>query len=123
MHFKYDRDSKLMIQMHEARGALVTASATLSNGTAATLLAGDADKMLDLIEVSFATASILGVSVDLMNDGSVIRSVVAPAGGTLHMKFDAPVEQLTKNIAWVVDMEDTTGTTVKVNATFIKREK
>lgn len=123
MHSKYDRDGKLMVQLHDIRGAIVTANATLTTGTATSLLTGDADKMLDLIEMTCANNSSVGATVALINEGTTIRNINIPAYGTVQLVFDTPLEQLTKNTPWNVDMNDITGTTVSIGALFIKREK
>jgi hypothetical protein len=120
---KHDRDNKLMMAFHDIRGAIVSASASVSTGTGTSLIAGDSDKMLDLIEITLSNNSTVAAQVSLTNDGTIIKNLQIPVGGTLPLRFDAPLEQVTKNTPWLVDMEDITGTTVVVNASFIKREK
>ena len=120
---KYDRDDKLMVQLHDIRGAVVTANATVTTGTTTSLITGDADKMLDLVEVTFANNSSVGAHIDLINDGTTVRAVDIPAYGTVQLVFDTPLEQIIKNTPWNVDMNDITGSTVKIGALFIKREK
>src|SRR3990167_1446299 len=105
---KEDSYGRQFIAMHDVRGALVSANVTLTNGTGGTLIAGDADYLLDIVEITFATASTAGGAVvDLNNDGTVVRSVGLPAGG-MHLKFDVPLKQITQNTPWVVDMNDVT---------------
>lgn len=115
-----DTRGRQFIAMHDARGAIVTAAASLTTGTAATFLSGDASDFLDLIEATFANNSTAAATVTLANDGTTIRTIVVPAATTLAVKWDVPIKQLTKNVPWVIDMEDITGTTVTVGANFIK---
>ena len=116
---KTDSQGRQFIALHDVRGALVTASATLTTGTAQTLIAGDTDYFLDLIEVSFANNS-GSAQVLLTNDGTTICTVQAGAG-TTQMFFDAGLTQNTKNTPWLADLEDITGSSIVVNATFIKK--
>lgn len=116
-----DSRGKQLIAMHDVRSALVTAAASLTTGTAATFLAADNDYFLDLVEATFANSSTATASIALANDGTTIRTLSIPAGNTLQVFFDAPLKQLNKSIAWVIDMEDITGTTINVGATFIKQ--
>lgn len=107
--------------MHEVRNGLVTASASLSSGTAATLLAGDTGNLLDLVEVTLSSNSTITSSVVLKNDGTTVRTFQVPTNGSVSIAYDVPVKQLTKNTPWLVDMEDVTGTTVTIDAVFIKK--
>lgn len=122
---KHDTQGRQFVALHDVRGAIVTANATLSSGTAASLIAGDADYFLDIVEIQFSTGSTaaLGTAtagVDLINDGTVIRHIDVPEGGTVQLKFDVPLKQITKNTPWNLDMDDLTGTNVSVGATLIK---
>ncbi len=105
---------------HELRGGRVTANATLTSGTIASLIAGDTDYFLDIVEVQFSNNSTVGVGVDLGNDGSVSRHVDIPASSTVQLMFVNPHKQGVKNLPWTVQMDDVTGTTVKISATLIK---
>lgn len=116
----------MFVALHDVRGAIVTASATLTNGTATSLVAGDADYFLDLVEVQLSTGSTVALGtatagIDLKNDGTTIRHIDIPEGGTVQLKFDVPLPQITKNTPWVLDLDDITGTTVRVDAIFIKK--
>lgn len=117
---KHDLEGRAFIAMHDVRGALVSASASLANGTAATLVAGDTDYFLDIIEMTLGNNSTVAASVVLKNDGTTIRTLSVPANGTVQLTFDAPLRQATKNTPWIADMEDITGTTVSVDAVLIK---
>ncbi len=124
---KKDSQGRQFVAQHDVRGALVSANATITNSDAAltTLIAGDADYFLDIVEVSFANSSTAAVGIDLGNDGSIIRHVDIPAGNTVQLMFDTPLRQNTKNLPWTVDItgSDITGSTVNVAATLIKKTK
>lgn len=126
---KFDADGNLLTANFEVRGALVTANATLSNGTATSLIDGDSANFLDIVEMSFAcnSSAALGSAafgLDLINDGTVVRHIDLPdGGGTTQLQFNPPLKQVTKNTPWNVDLDDLTGTVVKVGATLIKRNK
>ena len=115
-----DATGRTYIAMHEVRGGLVTANASLTTGTSTILIAGDADKFLDIVEISLANDSTVAVHVDLTNDGTTIRGIDIPVTNTVQLYFDAPLKQITKNTPWNIDMGDITGTTVMVGATLIK---
>ncbi len=115
-----DNKGRQFIAMHEVRSALVTANASLTTGTATTLIAGDSADFLDIVEITFSNNSTVAVGVDLGNDGTIIRHLDLPAGMT-QLRFDAPLKQITKNLPWTLDMDDVTGTTVSVGATLIKQ--
>ena len=125
---KEDRDGKQLISLYDVRGAIVTATATLTTGTAGSLVLGDSDYMLDLIEVTAATNSTTvaagtGPTVDLISDGAIITTFGVPLPGSTTINYNAPLEQQTKNTPWNADLNDITGTTVTINARFIKRAK
>lgn len=121
-----DNKGRQFIAMHEVRSSLVSASASLTTGTATSLIAGDAADYLDIIEITFSSGSTaaLGtatVGVDLINDGTIIRHIDLIEGGAEQFRFDAPLRQQTKNTPWILDMDDVTGTTIRVDATLIKQ--
>lgn len=107
--------------LHDVRGALVSAAASPTTGTAVSLLAGDADYFLDCVEVSMTNQSTVAVGVALINDGTTIRTFQIPANKTELFKFDVPLRQQTKATPWVADMDDVTGTTLVVEGIFIKK--
>lgn len=123
---KEDAQGKLIIVPHTVRNAVFSANATLTTGTAGSLTAGDADYFLDIVEISFSTSSVaaaatLGGQIDLISDGTIVRSFGVPASNS-QFYYDLPLKQVTKNTPWVVDMSDITGTTVWVGATLIKKD-
>lgn len=96
-----------------------TATATLTTGTPATLASAVPGRFLDLVEVSFANNS-GAAQVQLLDDGTPVRTFQVPASTTLQAVFDPPVPQSSPNSVWQADMEDVTGSTVTVNATFLR---
>lgn len=108
----------LLTALH-ARDALVTASVTLTNGTSQTLIAGDLDYPLDLVEATFSNQSTVAAQVTLRDDGTDVRTL-AVASGCTELVPPAPYPQGRKGGNWTVDMEDITGTTIVVDALFIR---
>lgn len=121
MEHKHDTQGRWFIAHHDVRGALVSAAVSVSTGTPTSLIAGDSDYFLDIVELSFANASTASASVVIVNDGTPIRTFQVPASNTSRMSFDAPMRQQTKGTPWFIDMEDITGTTISVDAVLIKK--
>lgn len=123
---KRDTQGRTFIAQHDVRGALVSANASLTNSDASltSLVSGDVDYFLDIIEISLSNASTVGVGVDLGNDGTLLRHFDIPASSTIQLMYDAPLRQQTKNLPWTLDISgsDITGTTVNVAATLIKKD-
>lgn len=115
-----DQRGRQFIAFHEVRGSIFTAAATLTNGTATSLIPGDVDYFADIIEVSFANNSSGAARVSLINDGTIVKDLASGPGGNIH-QFNVPVAQPVKNTPWNVQMEDITNTTVVFNTRFIKR--
>ena len=126
---KHTTDGIYVTQPFEVSGAFVTASASLTNGTSATLVSGDSDYYLDLVEIMFSSTSTVALgtanfSIALKNDGSTERTFVMGEGqDVIQCTFPAPLRQNAKNTNWVVDMDDVSGTTVNVYATFVKKNR
>ena len=113
------------VENYVVRSAIVTASVSLSTGTPTTLLAGDTDYLLDLVQIYFANNSGAATTVTLMDDGTSLHTFNIPVvtvEGVLY-DFTVPWPQSTKGGRWYLDMPDITGTTIDVKALFIKREK
>lgn len=123
---KRDKEGRQFIAQHDVRSAIVTANASLSSSDAAftSLIVGDADYFLDIVEITLSNASTVGAGIDLGNDGTTIRHIDIPASSTVQLMFDAPLKQITKNLPWTLDISgtDITGTTVTVGAHLIKKD-
>lgn len=108
----------------QVRDLYTTAAATLTNGSAATLLAaGGAGVFHDLVHITFANNSTVAgntAQVQLLQDGTVMKTVQVPNANTLAIDFTYPLPQASAATVWTVDMEDISGSTVNVFATFIK---
>ena len=108
---------------YQARDLVVTAYVTVTSGTTTTLLTGDSDHFLDLVEISCATDSTVAATNFLLkDDGTTVRGFDVPVSGTVELKFPVPIPQSAKGGNWQVDMEDVTGTTLQVGALFIKNK-
>src|SRR3990167_584814 len=108
------------VENYVVRGAIVTASVSLSTGTPTTLLAGDTDYLLDLVQIYFANSSSAATTVTLLDDGTSLHTFNAPVvttQGALY-NFEIPWPQSAKGGRWYLDMPDITGTTVDVKAIF-----
>lgn len=122
MDNKKDQSGRQFIAHHDVRNSIVSAAATLTTGSAVTLISADADYFLDIVEATFANNSNAAANVLLTNDGTTIRNLQIPAGGSVQLFFDAPLKMNTKNQPWLADMEDITGTTIVIGATLIKKD-
>lgn len=123
---KQTPDGIQVMKLFDVDNAIVTASASITTGTASTLISGDSDYCLDLIKIQGTTTSTVamgttGFNIALINDGSTMINF--PFGHTNYQNFDyfAPLKQNTKNTPWIVDMDDVTGATVNITAWFVKR--
>ncbi len=115
-----DVGRQLMLPV-QVRDLLATASATLTSGTAASLLAGAGSGVFtDLIHATFANNSTATANIQLLQDGTVIKNIQVPAGNTFVFEPVRPIPAQTANTRWSVDMEDITGTTVFIDALFSK---
>ena len=117
---KKDTNEKQIIGFHEVRSAMTTATASLTSGAGVSLITGDTDYFLDILEMTCANNSAT-VNVLLKSDGTTVRTLQLPANTTKQYKFDVPLKQETKETPWVVEMEDITGTTVTIDAHLIKK--
>lgn len=108
------------LTQREVRTSTLSTLVSVTNGVATSFIAGDTDYFLDIIELTIANASTVAATVALTNDGTTIRTFVAPASTTLCLQFNAPLKQNTKNTPWLVDMEDISGTTLNIGAYLMK---
>ncbi len=106
--------------MHEIRLARVTAYATVTTGSPTVLNPGDADYFTDIVEIQLSNNSTVAVGADLITDGTKVRHFEIPANSTVEIGYGVPLMQGTKNLPWLIDLPDITGTTVEVGATLIK---
>lgn len=117
----FDDVGRRITMPFQVRDLVSTASASLTNGTAITLLAaGSGGVFNDCVHVSFANNSTAAANVVLLSDGTIIKTIQVPANNTLSIDFTYPLTQPVANTIWSVDMEDVTGTTVNVDAVFVK---
>lgn len=116
-----DDVGRQLIWPYQVRDLAATAQATLSNGASTALLAaGGSGVFHDLMHITMANNSTVAASVTLKDDGTVAKTFQVPASSTIAIDFTYPLLQGTANGGWNADMEDITGTTVTVDATFIK---
>lgn len=119
----FDDVGRQVMTPYQVRDLIVTAYVTVTSGTVATLLAGDADHFLDLLEISCATDStVASTNFLLKDDGTTVRGFDIPVSGTVELKFPVPLPQSAKGGNWYVDMEDVTGTTLQIGALFVKNK-
>lgn len=106
------------ITRHYVRDLVYTAQASLTTGTAATLLTGTANFYADLVQLTAANNSTAAATVAVLDEGTTVRTLVIPAGSTVSFSFTPALKQSATGGNWSVDMEDITGTTVSVAAEF-----
>lgn len=115
---------KIQIENYIVRGSVVTAVAQMTSGAGATLITGDADYLLDLIEIRFANDS-AATSVVLKDDGTTVGTFPIPVstaqGGAYS--FATPLPQGAIGGRWYLTMGSQSGTVIDVYATFIKQTK
>ena len=118
----YDDVGRQVMTLYQVRDLISTASASITNGTSTVLLAGTSGEFHDLIFISFTNSSDAAVTVALTDDGTTVRSYVAPVtttnSGIVQMDYPIPWPQGAAGSAWRVDMPDISGTTVTVQALF-----
>lgn len=120
--FRGDLIGRQLVRPVQARELLTTAYATLTTGTATTLLASAASTFNDLIYLVGANNSDVAVTVNI-SPGSAEGTVLTlqiPANGTAGIACPVPMPQNTAANTWTADMGDITGTTVFLSALFSK---
>ena|SRR3990167_8327841 len=118
----YDVFGRQIITPYQIRELIATASATVANGTETTLLAGIAGTFLDLIHISCSNNSDAAVIVSIRDAtiGGVVKTISVPANGVSSLNFQVPYPQNFRADTWTADIPDITGTTVTVEALFVK---
>lgn len=106
----------------QVRDLTITAYATYTTGTEATLLAATAGSLHDLIYVLASNNSTAAVGIDIrpVLAGNVVMHLEIPANGVVGVATPVPIPQSASDTgnAWTVDLPDITGTTVYVSALF-----
>ncbi len=116
----YDVVGRQITRPVQMRGLLSTAYATMTTGTATTLLQSASSTYNDLVYLVGANTSDVAVTVNV-SPGSAEGTVLTlqiPANGTAGIACPIPFPQGTAANAWTVDMGDITGTTVYISALF-----
>lgn len=117
----YDDVGRAIVVPYQVRDLVQTAYASVSSGTPVTLISGDSGFFHDLMEISFASNSTVAVtSVTLKDDGTTVRIVDIPPDDTVQLTFPVPLNQGAKGGNWQVDMDDVTGVTIDIGATYIR---
>lgn len=120
----YDDVGRQVMTLYQVRDLISTASLSLTTGTAAVLIAGTTGEFHDLVYVSFTNSSDAAVTVTLRDDSTDVRSFVVPVSttnsGIVQKDYPIPWPQGATGSAWQVDMPDITGTTVSIEALYVK---
>ena len=119
----FDKVGRQLVWPFQVRDLIATASASLSTGTETTLLAaGAAGVFHDLLEITASNNSTVAqvVSIRDATTAGVVRTITAEPNKSVSMTFPVPVIQNTAAAIWTVDMDDVTGTTITIDALFIK---
>ncbi len=107
---------------YQVRDLITTAQASLTTGTVTTLLAGATSTFHDLLYIKFSNNS-AATTVDLIDDGTVVMNDInIAASGNTEVKLPIPLPQSGTGGNWQLDLPDITGTTISVDALFIKNK-
>jgi hypothetical protein len=93
---------------------------SLANGTETTFLAASAGNVHDLLYVMGSNDSSVAALVDLraVTGGNVVMTLVIPAGSTAGATLPIPWPQDATGNNWTADLQDITGTTVRLSGLF-----
>lgn len=105
---------------YQVRDLVNTAYVSLTGGTKTSLIAGVTSVFLDLIQISMSNNSGAATTLTLTDESTTIQSFVLPANDTRQFDFPVPIRQSATGVAWYVDLPDISGTTVTVQAQFIR---
>ena len=104
----------------QVRDLMATAYVSISGGTKTELIAGVTSTFLDLVQISFSNNSSAAATVALLDESTTVQTFLLPLNNTVIHTFPTPIPQSGAGTAWYVDMTDTSGTTVTVEALFAK---
>lgn len=118
--FTSDDLGRQLMRPVQVRDLIVTARASVSNGTETTLLAASAGSFHDLIYLMAANNSDAAVSLDIRctTGGNVVMTIQIPASGTAGVSLPVPMPQDATGNNWTIDGPDETGRTITVSALF-----
>lgn len=116
----HDDLGRILNRPVQVRDLIVTAYASVTNGTEATLLAASAGSYHDLVYIMAANNSDAAATIDVrpVTSGNVVMTIQVPANGTAGVACPVPIPQSDTGNNWTIDMGDITGTTVYVTALF-----
>lgn len=122
VRFTSDDLGRQLVRPVQVRDLIVTAYATLSNGTETTFLAASAGFFQDLVYVVAANNSDAAVTVHIrpVTAGNIVLSLQVPANGTAGIASPIPLPQSDTGNNWTADMADITGTSVFLTGLFSK---
>lgn len=98
----YDDLGRQLITPYQVRDLISTAQATLTRVSETTILAGVASTLLDIVSITGANTSTNALRVDIRTGtgGTVVESLVVPAGGTVARDYLVPLPQSEVAQAW-----------------------
>ncbi|OGM12445.1 hypothetical protein A2V80_03510 [Candidatus Woesebacteria bacterium RBG_16_39_8b] len=122
----FDVLGRQLIRPVQVRDLIATAYVSLATGAAfgteTTLLTAVVGSMFDLIYVMGSNDSDAAVTCDIrgVTAGNVLLSLRIPANGTAGVSLPVPLPQTTSDTGnvWTVDLDDVTGTNVKISELF-----
>jgi len=118
----FDDLGRQVITPYQVRDLVSTAYLSLSTGTETTLLSAVAGVFLDCVQIVCANQSDAAVDVDFrsVTAGNVEFSITVPADATAGFVPSVPWPQGNTGNNWTADIADITGTTVNINALFVR---
>lgn len=98
----FDDLGRQLITPYQVRDLISTAQATLTRVSETTILAGVASTLLDIVSITGANTSTNALRVDIRSGtgGTVIESLVIPAGGSVMRDYLVPLPQSEVAQAW-----------------------
>ena len=116
-------DSTVVTTPFAIRDSITTAYVALTGGTKTELVAGVAGNYLDLIQISLSNnSSVAVIDFTLSDESTTVQKFSVGLNSSITLDFPAPVRQSAKGVAWYVDMADISGTTLTVQAQFLKTQ-